>query len=932
MDEIFISLDLETTGLDPLSDEIIEVGAVKFCGAEVLDTFNTMVKPHGALPYRIQVLTGIAPEDLQDAPPLELVLGDLESFLGDHPIIGQRIAFDLAFLAERGISPRGRVYDVFELAIILLPTLPDYRLAAIAESLGISSPAYHRALHDANTAREVFLALLNAVQVLDPPVAAELERLCAAVDWDFHRLIHGAREESAAHRSAGSGGLTLRVSTQPREKDRRLAPLLVRRPLDIEEMSRMLDGGGLLSQTIPQFEHRPEQVSMMRAVAETMNSGGHLVVEAGTGTGKSMAYLLPAMFFAVENGVPVVISTNTLNLQEQLMHKDIPALAEALGQRSLRCAQLKGRGNYICMRRWDSLRRAQLLSVEEVKFMARTLVWLTATVTGDRSEVSLRGDEIAMWDRVCAKAENCLGGHCAYQKRGECFLYRARRGANGVHLIVVNHALLLSDLVGGNSILPEYRHLIIDEAHRLEDEATEQWGFEVGERELLGYLSRLGEAAGQREGRGGILFELSDHFRGSSVPRSRQQEVLVLAQGVVEGVERTRGRVAELLDAVLHFMSENVEDRGEYERRMRITGVERRDPAWRRIALAAEDLCLSLGEIGAGLDRLHTALEPLCDLLEYESLMLEISSAVQHAAELSSRVESIVCGQEGGGDEKVCWLSLKGDVLTLCAAPLHVGPVLRDSLFSQKECVVLTSATLSTGGNFEYIKGRLSLEDAGELLLGSSFDYKRAALVYIPEDIPEPGQPGYQQAVSQALVELCRITGGRTLALFTSHASLRATHEVVQTALQDDDILVLGQGVDGSPRQLLQVLKSNPRVVLLGTASFWEGVDVAGGALSVLAIMRLPFNVPSDPIFIARSGLFDSPFDEYAVPQAVLRFKQGFGRLIRTRNDRGAIVVLDRRLKSKSYGAVFLKSLPPCEFRSGPVRQLPDEVSEWLSS
>jgi DNA polymerase-3 subunit epsilon/ATP-dependent DNA helicase DinG len=228
----------------------------------------------------------------------------------------------------------------------------------------------------------------------------------------------------------------------------------------------------------------------------------------------------------------------------------------------------------------------------------------------------------------------------------------------------------------------------------------------------------LGEA-GQREGRGGILFELSDHFRGSSVPRSRQREVLVLAQGVVEGVERTRGRVAELLDAVLHFMSENVEDRGEYERRMRITGVERRDPAWRRIALAAEDLCLSLGEIGQGLDRLHTALEPLCDLLEYESLMLEISSAVQHAAELRGRIESIVCGQEGGGDEKVCWLSLKGDVLTLCAAPLHVGPVLRDSLFSHKECVVLTSATLSTGGNFEYIKGRLSLEDAGELLLCS---------------------------------------------------------------------------------------------------------------------------------------------------------------------------------------------------------------------
>jgi len=281
--------------------------------------------------------------------------------------------------------------------------------------------------------------------------------------------------------------------------------------------------------------------------------------------------------------------------------------------------------------------------------------------------------------------------------------------------------------------------------------------------------------------------------------------------------------------------------------------------------------------------------------------------------------------------EMIFWLSLRGDILALCAAPLYVGQVLEEYLFSRKECVVLTSATLSTEGHFEYIKGRLGLGDTGELLLGSSFDYMNAALVYIPDDIPDPGRSGYQQVVERVLIDLCRTTGGRTLGLFTSHAALRATVEAIRTPLQEEDILVLGQGVDGSPRQLLQAFKANPRAVLLGTASFWEGIDIVGESLSVLVMARLPFSVPTDPVFVARSELFDDPFNEYTLPQTVLRFKQGFGRLIRTRSDRGAIVVLDRRIKSKYYDTAFLGSVPQCTVKSGPSRKISEEVSAWLS-
>jgi len=875
---------------------------------------------------------------VEAAPPLAVVLGNLVSFIGDHHIVGQSTAFDLGFLSEKGISLENRVYDTFELARILLPTLSDYRLSAIAAELGVFSPIHHRALPDATTAKDVFLALLDKAQGLDTSIIAELDRLSNGIDWPLAHLFRQISGEKLVDVFSPVGELELNVLGQARQKEERLVPNPERKPLDLEELTGMLRRDGAVAQALPQFEHRPEQVEMMQAVAGTLNRGERLIVEAGTGTGKSIAYLLPAISFALENSVPVVISTNTINLQEQLTKKDIPDLARALESGSLRYAQLKGRNNYLCLRRWNLLRRNQAFSLEEVRLILRTLVWLATTPTGDRAEINLRAEEIPIWNRVCAQVESCLGGQCPYQRRGHCFLYRARRKAEGAHLIVANHALLLSQIATGSTILPEYSHLIIDEAHHLEEEATEQWGFEVRERDLASYLNLLSGKSEAAVGayNAGLLFQLGDYFRGSSISPSRQKELEELAQSIHRTIEHGRERVIEFFEILRHFLEAHAEGQGGYEHRLRLTRAVLSQPDWRNVALAAENLSLALGQIDSALNRLYSMLEPLSDTLDHENLMVELSSLIYRGSELRHRINSTIHqqveGEESGSPkgETIHWLSSIGDILTLCTAPLHVGPALKDDLFSRKECVVLTSATLSTEGHFEYIKERLGLEDTGELLLGSSFDYMGAALVYIPDDIPEPGQPGYQQAVEQVLIDLCRATGGRTLALFTSHAALRASYEAIRAPLQRADILVLGQGLDGSPRQLLQSLKSNPQSVLLGTASLWEGIDVVGEALSVLVMARLPFSVPTDPIFMARSELFNDPFNEYALPQAVLRFKQGFGRLIRSRSDRGAIVVLDRRIKSKHYGTAFLDSVPLCTAKSGPARQLPEEVVAWL--
>jgi DNA polymerase-3 subunit epsilon/ATP-dependent DNA helicase DinG len=356
----------------------------------------------------------------------------------------------------------------------------------------------------------------------------------------------------------------------------------------------------------------------------------------------------------------------------------------------------------------------------------------------------------------------------------------------------------------------------------------------------------------------------------------------------------------------------------------------RNKPEWQVIQAAWTNLTDALTVVGEGLGRIAGLMRDLEEAAVpgYDELMLRVEFLSRFGVEVRVRTGHIIFGDE----ESICWLTHdRGrDTLILTAAPLSVAEILQAQLFAQKQTVVLASATLTIEGGFTFVKDRLGLPEAEELVLESPFDYERQALVYIPDDIPEPNQRGYQQAVERALVELCTATGGRTLALFTANSALRQTYAGIQDALEEQEIAVLGQGIDGSRRTLLERFKEFPRTVLLGTSSFWEGVDVVGDALSVLVIAKLPFSVPNDPIFAARSEVFADPFAEFSVPQSILRFKQGFGRLIRSREDRGIVVVLDRRLLSKKYGAQFLGSLPNTRVRSGPLKQLPLLAAKFL--
>jgi ATP-dependent DNA helicase DinG len=958
---IYVALDLETTGLDNQRDGILEIGAVKFRGDEVLETFSSLINPGRAVPPKITELTGITDALVHDAPSLFLVLPRLSSFVRDLPIIGHNVAFDLGFLRRYRVLQSNESLDTFELAGILVPHEERYSLGRLTQSLGVEEPQEHRALGDARLAHQLFLKLFERAGQIPAPILEEIVRHSQQGGWAPGGFFEDALKASArgAFEAGSIGAQIAAKQAAAKRKTRRkpeaqaaAAPMFMpsvdakplqpvpdamRRPLDVEALAALLQQGGALSQQFPNYEFRPQQVQMMRAVAENLNNNGHLLVEAGTGTGKSLAYLLPAVHWAHANGLRVVISTNTINLQEQLYHKDLPDLAHLLPF-EFHAAVLKGRSHYLCPARLTTLRRAGPSSPEEMRVLAKVLLWLPGTVTGDGDELFLPNPaERAIWARLNADNEMCTPERCAAFGRGECFFYRARQAAEAAHIVIVNHALLLADIAVENRAIPDYQYLVVDEAHHLEEATTSQLGFTVDRNGMQRILGEIGKVGEERRA-SGLLADYIGRVR-HAVPQEIAHTVETYIEKATKAVDNVMRQSDDLFERLEAFAQEQRgNDSSEYSFRLRIVPGLRAQPAWSSIEIMSDNVCKGLAAIADSLGRLA---EGLNDLDEYDvpdaaDLQARLLGMRREVAETSQHLNAILCQPESSG---IYWAELASQsnggwrnnrTLSLHSAPLHVGPLVEKHLLKAKSSVIMTSATLRTGGNFNFLKERLHAWDTDELAVGSPFDFKSSTLLYIVSDMPEPGEQGYQRALEQGLVSLCRAMGGRTMVLFTSYNQLRTTVKVVAPALNKDNIMVYEQSDGTSRRQMLESFKNAQRGVLLGTRSFWEGVDVPGEALSCLAIVRLPFAVPTDPIFAARSETFEQAFTEYSVPDAILRFRQGFGRLIRTATDRGIVAVFDKRLLTKTYGQTFLKSLPECTVRRGAQVELTRAVTEWM--
>ncbi|MEO6399062.1 MAG: helicase C-terminal domain-containing protein [Tepidiformaceae bacterium] len=913
MTDTFVALDLETTGLDQESDRITEIGALRFRrDGEVVEVFETLVNPGREIPYFIETLTGVTNEAVRGAPAIAEAGRQLLAFAGSDPIVGQNIAFDLGCLRREGVFLSAEAIDTAHFSRLLLPRRAKRGLVGLANSLGVEAGVHHRALPDARTAAAIFVALARIAGELREDERFQLARLVSMENLALAEVIGGAEWSRAP--------ITERHLPSVRAAGEYLA-LSRREPRLTTPAAAVCSAFDAAASVVERFEERTEQREMAEAVRLVLSEGGHLMVEAGTGVGKSLAYLVPAALHALRNGERVVISTNTHQLQEQLLAKDIPALKRILvaagaiaDEEDLRASVLKGRSNYLCLRRWVASYGAGLGDVDFARLASSMLLWLPETDTGDRSELNLDPAERQTWARFSAQETDCLTRPNSYVREGNCFLLRARKSAESAHILIVNHALLLADLASGGSAIPQYDHLIIDEAHNLEEAATSQFGGNMSRRRLFEALDGVHRRSGRDSTEGGVVALLKALPPGPANEAARALEDAALRATLAAG---------PFFDALGTLVP-----RGEDERLLVSRGVRNREE-WARAETAWAPLERTLREIGAAASTAVQLLTMTAMTDAPDALAGEIESAARRVDEARLFVDSLLPRVD---DEVIVWVSRERDGTGgMNAAPLDVGPRLWADLFARRRTVVATSATLAASGSMEYAAKRLGFEDPIKVQLGSPYDYRASTLLAAFTDVPEPNAPGYAEAVAASVTKLVLAAQGRSLALFTSHAMLRRVAEIARPHLESEGIVVLVQDLQGSARQLQENLKENSRTVIFGTQSFWEGVDIRGDALSMLIITRLPFAVPTEPVYKARSEQYDSPFQQYALPGAILKFRQGFGRLIRDREDRGVVAVMDRRIWEKGYGAQFVSALPDCTKIRADSATIAERAAEWLS-
>ncbi len=1339
-----VAIDIETTGLNADRDAIIEIGAVKFKGHRVEAEWSSLINPNRHIPEFITGLTGINDAEVRNAPRLGDVIEGLQSFVGDAPLVGHNVRFDLGFLQRTGLFEFNEVIDTYELSSVLMPTASRYNLGALGKQLGILLPATHRALDDAKVTMAVFNRLFEIARELPTELIEDIIRLSEPLAWDaawlFNEALRAQSKEGVKSKriKKKDAGAWFDDSKYP-PLDNPENP----RPLDPEEIASVLEYGGPFSQFFQSFEQRPEQVEMLRAVTNALSYGSHLMVEAGTGVGKcltgdawvtfksgerrqigeiveiatlptepiicvaangrlvyqnikavhhngvrpvwrlrtalgrkitatanhpflgfngwqplcelkvgdriatarclptgsisypvheafvtgamigdgglghpdsltftnfdadvvetvsqnverlgnvkmtqhkakghygfrrlslmghersglnlllekldllgrdartktipqvyfladqetisallaglwvtdgcietqrgnltiasaseqliidiqhlllrlgiisrvryksailkekrfdswslaildvqskrlfwqtvgkfmvgkrkyaldawyeshtsstynpnddllpvqawdhinherlqagkswnairnactiasdrtreisrakmsaigeflaspslretaqsdlywdrivaiepvdeaetfdltmdgepnflandivvhnSFAYLVPAALFAKLNNTRVVVSTNTINLQDQLIQRDLPNLSQALNL-DFRFAVLKGRSNYLCPRRLESLRHFGPRTTDEMRVLAKVMVWQMTNQSGDRSELNLTGPaEREVWVRVSAEDDACTSETCMKRTGGACPFHRAKTASQSAHVLVVNHALLLSDIATGSKVLPEYAHLIIDEGHHLENATTSSLSFRLNQHDLERMMKEIGGSTSGVLGR--LLTETKDALRPSDF--GLLQKKVSQATDMSFRIEQVN---REFFNALAEFarLQREGQPQSNYAWQARILPATRTLPYWDEVEIAWDTAGSTVRMLLKALEEIYSAIADLYNEghENLQDVMSDLGNVARRLGEAEVNVTSMISKPNA---ELVYWLEVQpqGNRLSLNAAPLRVGPLIEKHLWHTKQAVVLTSATLTTHGQFQYLRSTLGADEADEMQLGSPYDYESAALLYIANDIPEPNVNGYQQHLDRTIINTAKATGGRMLVLFTSYAALKKTAHAITGPLAREEIYVYEQGDGASPNALLESFKATERAVLLGTKSFWEGVDVPGDSLSIVLITKLPFDVPTDPLIAARSEMYEDSFQEYYLPEAILKFRQGFGRLIRTASDRGVVAILDRRVLTKQYGRLFLESLPQCTARQGPAGNLPREAGKWL--
>lgn len=930
----YVAIDIETTGLSADRDEIIEIAAVRFANGAVTDLFDSFVKPRGQVPKFIEYLTHISPADLKTAPPVKDVLKDFCSFVGDDILVGHNISFDLGFInnflvRSGGFPLLNRFWDTAEIGRIYLPITSDHKLSTLVEHFGIKLDNAHRAYADAeatgillNKMTEHILQHYSFIvnsRIMDLAIQAKLDSDLSSY---VKQIIQFQR----------SNALSGKVPTPPKSHLFNVIDHEV--PGRISDIDQVFSEHGIFAEKFPNFEFRSGQMAMAEQVSQAFENEEHLVVEAGTGVGKSFAYLVPAIRFSREKNTKVVVSTNTKNLQEQLFYKDLPQLRKMLPL-PFKAVLVKGRENYLCERRWEDLLAEQTrgLSTYDAHGVLHLLIWKLLSNTGDVSENSSfdRKRFGIVWRKVCSDRFLCGGRKCP--NFSKCHVMKLRKDIESASIVVANHSLLLADAQMGGTTMGEYQFLVIDEAHNLMASAAKHLGFDLGYAELNGLFNQLAHS-GKKSG--GFLAMLSQTVKKSIATDAGKQQVETLCTKLGNELDELRKPLAAIFNKASTRCSEA--------------------ESYGKLRIKETDIFTDLFE---PLKDFSTCFKDIMkDLKALENVLSSLNS--KQVANLDQLKETLTANYQRFNETEEMLLTLLNPDLdnyamwiennprpernipssSFCYAPVEVAEHLNRLLYSQIPCIVFTSATLALRGSFKYFMAQSGLnlvsdKTVNQSIVDSPFDYDKQSLLLIGSFLPEHKDKFFQAQALGCLEQILQTTNVGTMALFTSYKDLDAVYNHVGDSLYHAKRPFFAQGKAGSRRSILDDFKRSKNAVLLGTSSFWEGVDVQGESLSLLILYKIPFQVPSEPLIEALIDKLErenkDSFMHLMLPNALLRIRQGFGRLIRSKTDRGVVLIMDSRVSNKRYGEYFKQILPGKCIELKNEQQLVSEIGKFFN-
>jgi len=922
----FIAVDIETTGLNPEIDQIIEIAAAKFSNGQLTETYSSLINNTSKLSKYIKQLTGITEEMLAQAPSPEQVQQDFDCFCRDVPLVFHNASFDLAFLEKFYGRPIVNPWlDTLEITRIFFPLLSNYDLKSLSDYFALPAPK-HRALDDAITCGYL---LFKNLEMIDSLQAHYLSITLSLLKQPANYL--GQIVQQKYYQKAWSAKLDGQEfffnSIIPEATEPGRAPF-GSLPIDEFTMAKIEELVAKDSKIItkyPQFEFRSGQIEMLKSVCASFINKRVFIAEAATGTGKSLAYLIPAVLWSALKGEKVVISTHTINLQEQLSKKDLPVIKSTLGINSLLSTVIKGRNNYLCLHKlFLQFSNASQNTLKQNYFLARVINWLSMTKTGDKNELNIRQDEQEYWTNISSDSYSCLGNKCKFF--ASCFVMRAKKKADQANIIITNHSLLLSDIKTGNSVLPSYRYLIIDEAHNLEQESINHLTIECSSFMLYMLVKNAKQ--------------LLDNLNLKLI-KIAKQELTATEKEYLSELNRIKAEA----DDNLNHLQQNIGDFKASLGNLKTTFEETNQSQalwlkenlttkaeWEIVLVAAQNVIFRLQNLAEDFVKLMN----IVDNFQDDFSALNISFLGQLCAEYATNLKSLL---DLNDERKVVWLETpRADIFSLKQAPLEVGELLYNKIYKDKDSIVLTSATLTIEEDFSFFKKQVGLDllDDGRIqeeVFPSPFDYEKQAVLCIPTDLPYPTETKrYEIALNKALEKLILANQGRSLVLFTSYQQLNSCYAALKDTFQEQNINLLAHHLDGSRTSIIEQFKKQEKAVIFGTNSFWEGIDIPGDSLTLLIIVKLPFQAPSIPTLAAKMEYLrkngQDPFNNINLPQAIIRFKQGFGRLVRSQQDSGFVVVLDKRIIEKAYGKKFLNSLPVKTHFRGSLQEIVQMVVE----